>query len=193
MEPRPAILLTAFIVLTAARTLLNVWLEGLNRGSVRANLHTVPGEFVDCVDAGQMAQSARYSLAKSRVGMIAEVVSQAAILVLIHSGVLGALGTRLSAWRLHGIWSGLAFFLVPGTMFYLLRVPSSYYQTFVLEEQFGFNRSTLKLFILDHLKAGLLAALVFSLLLSAMPWILEIARVSQAIHCLGARGKRFEV
>jgi STE24 endopeptidase len=171
-------LLTAFIVLTAARTLVDVWLERLNQGSIRANLQTVPGEFVGYVDAGLMARSARYSLARSRAGMIAEVVSQAALLVLVLSGVLGALDARLSAWRLPVVWSGLAFFLVPGAMFYLLRLPFSYYQTFVLEEKFGFNRSTLKLFLMDHVKAGLLAALMFSLLLSAILWLIELTPAS---------------
>jgi STE24 endopeptidase len=178
MELQPATLLTAFIVLTAARTLLDLWLERLNQGSVRANLHAVPGEFAGYVDAGLMTRSASYSLARSRVGMIAEVVSQAALLGLILSGVLGALEMRLSAWGLHGIWSGLAFFLVPGVLFYLLRLPFSYYQTFVLEEKFGFNRSTLKLFILDHFKAGLLSALVFSLLLSAILWLIQLTPAS---------------
>jgi STE24 endopeptidase len=173
MELQPSTLLTAFIVLTAARTLLDVWLERLNQSSVQANLQTVPGEFAGYVDAGQMTQSARYSLARSRVGVIAEVLSQAALLALILSGVLGAIDTRLSAWRLHGIWAGLAFFLVPGALLYLVRVPFSYYQTFVIEEKFGFNRSTLRLFIMDHLKAVSLAALVFSLLLSAILWIIE--------------------
>jgi STE24 endopeptidase len=178
MELQPATLLTAFIVLTAARTFADLWLERLNQGSVRANLHAVPGEFEGYVDAGLMAQSARYSLARSRVGMIAEVVSRSALLALILSGVLGVLDARLAAWGLHGIWSGLAFFLVPGAMFYVLRVPFSYYQTFVLEEQFGFNRSTLKLFILDHLKAGLLAALVSSVLLSAILWLIQVTPTS---------------
>jgi hypothetical protein len=85
MELQPSTLLTTFIVLTASRTLVDLWLERLNQQSIQRNSQTVPREFEGYVDARQMTQSAHYSLARSCVGMIEEILIQATLLALVLS------------------------------------------------------------------------------------------------------------
>ena len=50
----------------------------------------------------------------------------------------------------------------------MLDLPFDYYQTFVIEEKYGFNQSTKRVWILDHLKSGVLSLVLFSLILSLL-------------------------
>jgi STE24 endopeptidase len=115
-----------------------------------------------------------YTGIKTRVGIAEEVVSDATLLAILLSGLLPLLVFWCGRLGLSVIAGGLFFFFVPGLINSLVELPFSYYNTFVVEERFGFNRSTLKLWVIDHIKGGLISALffaiVFSLLLLIILW-----------------------
>ena len=71
------------------------------------------------------------------------------------------------------IFMALLFFGILGIASDLLGIPFSLYGTFVIEEKFGFNRTTVKTFILDKLKGYLLGAIIGGGLLSLIVWFYE--------------------
>ncbi len=88
--------------------------------------------------------------------LLRELVSESLLLVLILSGFLAFLEGLTVKWDLHAIPAGLFFFLAPGAILYVVELPFGWYDSFVVEEKFGFNRSTLRLWIADRLKSTLL-------------------------------------
>ena len=56
----------------------------------------------------------------------------------------------------------------------ILTFPFSYYKTFVIEEKFGFNKSTLKTFILDKIKSWLMIAVIGGGLLALITWFYQL-------------------
>lgn len=72
----------------------------------------------------------------------------------------------------------LSFFWIIILLQTLLWLPFSYYQTFVIEQRFGFNKMTKKLFFLDVVKSLLLTALIWGMLLSFIVWIYTIIGVN---------------
>jgi STE24 endopeptidase len=93
-------------------------------------------------------------------------VGEVALLALILSGFLPFLVRLGAQWRLSLIPAGLLFFVLPGLILHAIEIPFDYYNTFVLEEKYGFNRYTVKLWIADQVKAGLVGAALFAVLLS---------------------------
>lgn len=130
----------------------------------------VPPEFADVVDAAQHARSQEYTRANARLNLVTETLGLAVLGIAILSGVfawLDALTMRLSD---NTILQGLAFFGLLTLASSLLSQPAAIYRTFVLEERFGFNRTTPRLFIMDRLKGAVLAVCIGTPLLAGVLW-----------------------
>jgi len=166
----PAVIALVFLRLGA-----QLGLEALNRAEVRRNADRRPAALVDVMDEATYTKAVQYTLAKSRFGTIETLFEVAVLLVLLFSGALPWLWLKFNALAPGAAWSG-ALFLV-GTMI-LLSVPAlplEWWSQFRLEEKFGFNKSTLGLWITDHVKSTLLGlAIGFPLmwaLLALVGWV----------------------
>jgi STE24 endopeptidase len=150
-------------------------LERFNRDHLQKQGGQLPEGFEGFMDEQKMEQAAAYAGERSRIGSSHLVVSELFFLGLILWGFFPLLDNRLTRLSLPLVITGLLFFIIPGLINALLDLPFDYYQTFVLEEKFGFNRSTLKLWVRDHLKSGLLSLLLFSLVFSLLLWFIQSA------------------
>ena len=103
--------------------------------------------------AEQYARWLNYSLATLRHEIITKSVITALMLALLVFGAFGALERWTSAWFDQPLLQTLAFLGMFAFLNLLVGLPSSYYKTFVIEEKFGFNKTTHKTFILDVLKS----------------------------------------
>ena len=156
------------------RISFNVWLERINLIHSRRHADKAPAGFEGFIDGSKLARTAEYEQAQTRVGILEGIVSNVTLLAILLSGLLPLLVRRSDKLGLSMITAGLLFFFVPGLIQFLVELPFSYYNTFVVEQRFGFNRSTLKLWTIDHLKAILvtivLFAAIFSTLLLFIAW-----------------------
>lgn len=91
-------------------------------------------------------------------------------LLLIFGG-FGALDTLISMHTSNPFLQTLAFFAIIGFASTIMSLPFSYYHTFVIEEKFGFNKSTKLTFWTDTLKSILLGAILGGVILSIIVWI----------------------
>jgi STE24 endopeptidase len=147
--------LVALLIL--AKWAAQLWLERLNARHVRAHAGAVPEAFKGIVDDATYAKSAQYTLAKGRLDQISLTYNTAALLLVLFSGVLPWAFHAFTQWLGGSAWAMAAFLFVTGVVLSLPGLPLDWYDQFRLEERFGFNTTTQKLWWLDRLKGLLLA------------------------------------
>ncbi|HVV73583.1 MAG TPA: M48 family metallopeptidase [Verrucomicrobiae bacterium] len=155
-----AAVLTVVLVLIIGRWVVQVLLESLNRRHVLTHSGSVPEAFKATVDEATYLKTVSYTLAKGRLHRF-EVTYDAIILLLVlFSGVL--------PWAFHAFvralgssaWAAALFLFLVGFVLSLPGLPVEWYAQFRLEQRFGFNTTTPKLWWLDRLKGLLLAAVL---------------------------------
>jgi STE24 endopeptidase len=129
----------------------------------RADEGALPEYFRDRISPEEYRRSVEYTLAKGRFQRWSSVYHAAVVLAILFSGALPALdhwSRELGAAFPPAFKApGILFCLGVGLLFSLLSLPTGLYATFVLEERFGFNKTSLKLYLADKLK-GLLIGFV---------------------------------
>lgn len=158
-------LLLIFLAFYFLQVASSLWLEKLNLDHLKRRGNQVPPSFEGFIDESKLSQITAYSIAKSRPGFIHEILTESILLAMILFGFFTGLQQYLLDHRFSYFTCALLFFLAPGLVFYVVDLPFEYHQTFVVEEKFGFNRSTLKLWISDQVKSGLISLVLFTALL----------------------------
>lgn len=145
--------------------LLNLAADLLNLKSLSGEL---PGEFEDVYDRETYARSQEYTRARTRFGLITSTVNLAALLAFWFFGGFNVLDGVVAGWNLGVIWTGLAYIGILVLMKSLLSLPFRIWSTFVIEERFGFNKTTPKTFVMDMLKGMGLAVVLGGPLLAGI-------------------------
>lgn len=131
----------------------------------------LPQEAQGIYDAERYASWLAYDRTKGRLSNFSSILSLVGILAILFSGGFQLLNRFLLGFSDHPIVLTLLFFGVLGIASSLLSLPFAWYSTFVIEERFGFNRTTIKTFWLDRIKGGLMSAIFGGGLLSLIMWI----------------------
>ena len=162
-----------FIVLVGLTLTTQLWLAWRHRRYVQARRSAVPAAFKEKISLAAHQKAADYTLAKTRFGMLEAII--ASVLLLLWT-VAGGLDLLDSAWR-QLAWgqlaTGTAFMLSAFLFMGLIDLPTSIYHTFVLEERFGFNKTTPATFISDLIKQTLLMLIIGTPLLMAVLWLMQ--------------------
>ena len=132
---------------------------------------TVPAELGDLMDSEKLDQARAYLTAHSRAGLVCSITSLGALLGFWFAGGFGWLDDWARSVTHSLVPAGLVFLTVMFLGQALLALPFSIYDTFVIENRFGFNRATPATFIMDRLKGLLLAAAIGLPLAAAVLWI----------------------
>jgi STE24 endopeptidase len=146
------------------------YLEYLNSTSLSVKL---PVALKGIYNEEQYARSQEYEKVKSRFSLITASLSFLVIILMFALGGFGWLDTYLRQYTQNPIWLALLFFGIIGFASDILTFPFGWYSTFVIEERFGFNKTTVRTFLFDHLKSLLLTALIGGGLLALIVWIYE--------------------
>ncbi len=149
-----------FVLAVIVGTALQLWLAGRQVAAVAAHRTQVPEPFGEQISASDHAKAADYTIATVRFRRI-ETVFDALVLLALTLG--GGLADIDALWRRTGWsqpWLGTGVILTLLGVTGLLGLPFSLWRTFRLEARFGFNRLTLRLFIVDRLKSLVLATVI---------------------------------
>ena len=120
----------------------------------------VPDGFQDYYDEEKYAKSQLYLQDKTKLGLISSTFSLVLILLVIYFGLFGRLDEFVRSNSTHYIFSGLLFFGILFLINDILNLPFSLYSTFVIEEKYGFNKTSINTFINDKFKGyGLVVVL----------------------------------
>lgn len=133
----------------------------------------IPDELKDVYKNDDMERSKEYLRVRTRFSFLSELFSLALVLMFWFSGGFEWLDVLLRELIAEGIWRGIAYIGLLALAQSLLSLPFSLYSVFVIEERFGFNKSTPGVFFTDKLKALLLGALLGVPLLYLVLWLLE--------------------
>ncbi|MBN3039034.1 MAG: M48 family metallopeptidase [Candidatus Omnitrophica bacterium] len=150
-----------------AEYVLEVFVERLN---LRSASGLLPSEFQGYYDAQKYRKAQEYLKDNTRFKIIKSSFFTAVIVVFILRGGFNLVDKFARSFALGPIATGLVFagVLLLGLKF--IGVPFSVYHTFVIEEKFGFNRSSVKTFVLDFIKSLFLGAIIGGLVFSVVLW-----------------------
>ncbi|MFT7723685.1 MAG: M48 family metallopeptidase [Roseateles sp.] len=174
----------AFALALAASLLLRFWLSSRQIRHVAAHRGRVPLAFAGRVPLSAHQKAADYTVARGRFGLLAMAFDAAVLLGWTLLGGLGALNAWVldasqallglgPGWQAMGYQLGLvAAFVLIGA---LLELPWQLWATFRIEQAFGFNRTTPRLYAADALK-GLLVGVVLGLpIVALILWLMGAA------------------
>jgi len=164
-----------FCALLVAGLLTRFWLATRQVRHVAAHAHQVPGAFAQTISADAHLKAARYTVAKTRHGMLEAAWSAALLLAWTLLGGLQALDQWVSGWAAPGLWQQVLLLLAFVAIGALLDLPWNAYTTFRLEARFGFNRTTPRLWWTDGAKGLLLGAALGTPLAAAVLWLMASA------------------
>ncbi len=172
----PSELLTvAFAAALVAGLVVKFWLASRQIRFVAWHRDTVPSVFAQTVALSAHQKAADYTVTKARFGLLELVFGAAVLLGWTLLGGLDALNRGLLGWFGPGMTQQLAllgcFALVGG----LLDLPFTLYQTFVIEQRFGFNKMTLNLWLADLLKSTVLGAAIGLPVAALILWLMGAA------------------
>jgi STE24 endopeptidase len=156
-----------FLLAVGASCATRLWLTQRQAANVAHHRNTVPAPFAASVSAAEHAKAADYTIAKLRFGRITLLVDAVLLLWLTLGGGIAALDLLWRGTRWPQPWLGVAVMGSVALVAELVNLPFSVWRTFGLEARFGFNRTTVALFIADHLKGLALAVLIGGPLLIA--------------------------
>ena len=172
----------AVIVLVAllGEFLLHLVADVLNLRALRPE---PPAEFADVYDAEHYRRSQEYTRVRTRFGWLPSAFHLVVVLVFWWAGGFDWLDQQLRSLGLGPVATGLLFFGCLGLARSILSLPFGWYSTFVIEERFGFNKTTAKTFWGDWLKGLLLAVVLGGLLAAAVLWFFGWAGSNAWLWC----------
>ncbi|MCL2403019.1 MAG: M48 family metallopeptidase [Coriobacteriia bacterium] len=150
-------------------------------GQVRAALNrsrmsdTLPKELIGIYDADDYARQQQYQRVSGKFSLISGSASTLMFLLVLFFGVLGSLEGLLQQVTTHYVLLPLLFVLVIVVFASLFSMPFDYYSTFVIEERFGFNKSTKATFFLDALKNLLLMSVIAGVVIGIVSFLYHLS------------------
>lgn len=161
-------LTTAFLAALILHLAVESWLAIRQMAYVSKHRDHVPPSFSGAVSPADHAKAADYTVARQRLGMLEAVFDSAILLLLTLGGGIARLGEFTYRWFDDPLLRGTAHVLAVLAVLAVLSIPFSAYRTFVLEERFGFNRTTVRMFLSDLLKGGILGLLLGGAVIAAV-------------------------
>jgi STE24 endopeptidase len=135
----------------------------------------LPPELEGIYDRENYRKSQQYLRTNQRFSQLTESFNFILVMGMLVFGGFGFLDGLIRQVTVHPILMALLFFGIIGLIADLLGTPFSIYSIFVIEEKFGFNKTTPKTFILDKLKGWLLGILIGGGLMALVVWIYSVS------------------
>ena len=165
----------AFLCALALQLAARFWLSRRQIAFVMAHRNEVPSAFAGVVPLADHARAASYTAAKQRLALFDSVLGAALLLWLTLGGGIDTVGQWIARSGVTGWLKETLHVLGVFALLGAAGLPLSAYRTFGLEQRFGFNRTTVRTFVLDILKAWTLAALLGGPVVALVLWIMDSA------------------
>ncbi len=164
------LILSIILVILLISQLIETALDWLN---LKAHHRELPAALADHMSASEYARGYDYHHRNYRFGLLQSLVSAAILLSVLAFGGLGWLDQQLRTVTDADVPLGLLFFLVLFLANECISLPFGWYHTFVIEEEFGFNKTTPRTFWLDKVKGYALTMVVGGAILALLIWLVE--------------------
>jgi STE24 endopeptidase len=158
--------LIAYICIYLTSFAVYMTIEGINLAYLKKFGQKVPVAFDGMIDEKELQKISRYTEDNIRFKLVQTSISKIIFLYIILSGILPWLAQSLA--QMNVIIAGLIFFAIIGLAEVLMGLPFDYYHSFVLEETYGFNTKTLKIWLVDLVKSMVVLIILGAFLLSSL-------------------------
>lgn len=169
-------LFTALFLLALALSLaLQLWLARRQVQHVLGHRAAVPAHFADRIGLAAHQKAADYTVARTRLGIVDLLLDTAVLLALTLGGGLAHISGWIAALPLGPLARDVALIVAVVALAGAIALPLTWYRTFVIEERFGFNRMTWKLWVADIVKSAAIGAALGIPLVTLMLWLMARA------------------
>jgi STE24 endopeptidase len=159
------------------------WLDYLNHVHYKMPLPSI----VDGLyNSEKLTQQRSYHNINYKVDEISSFISFVLTLAILLMEVLPWFDVVIRSYTNSAYWQALFFFIGIGLVFQLISLPFSIYSTFVIEQKFGFNKITPKLYILDMIKSIVLSLVIGGGLMFLIIWFWQITQDLFWLYAWGA-------
>ena len=168
-------LTSLFLGFLLAGTAVKLWLGVRQLRAVQAGRARVPEPFDARVSLADHQKAADYTVAGDRLAMVETVVDAALLIAWTLGGGLALLDGGVTGLALPPLATGAIVILAALVAMSVLSLPFALYRTFVIEARFGFNRTTLRLFVMDQLKGLALILVLGAPLVLLVLWLMQVS------------------
>lgn len=164
-----------FVFFLLLMTGLKFWLASRQIRHVARHAQAVPPQFASRVSLEAHRKAAAYTIARQRLAMLETAIGVAVLVALTLLGGLQVLATALTERMGSGLAAQVAIVASVALILGGVDLPFEWYRQFRIEERFGFNRMTPKLFVVDTLKSVLVSVVLGLPLLALVLWLMDAA------------------
>lgn len=162
-----------FLIVLFLKSLTKSYLDYRNISYITANRNQVPASFSHKITLADHQKAADYTIEKIRSAQFFSIIDLVTLLVFTLFGGITLLSNYALSFKLTEIQSGLLFFALLGVITSIISLPRSLYFTFKIEEKYGFNKTTVKTFILDLFKGALVSIILGGIVISSILLIMK--------------------
>lgn len=174
-----------FLLFLVASVITRLWLAHRQIRHVQTNQHSVPDAFAEKITLDEHQKAAAYTSTKIRFGRLTLAWETVWLLLWTFGGGLSLVDGWWQGMALSPIWTGIAVILSMGLLMGILDTPFSLYSTFVIEQKFGFNKMTFRLWLIDIIKGSLLMLVIGVPLIAVILWLMNQAGEYWWLHAWG--------
>jgi STE24 endopeptidase len=164
-----------FLIFVLSTSAILLWLAQRQRMSAISHRDQVPEAFRDRISLAVHQKAADYTVAKMRLEQIDTLIGAILVLVWTLGGGLNALAHLWSNSGWGEVAAGTGLMVSALLIMALIDLPLDVYRTFIVEAKFGFNRTSLGLYLADAVKQGVLLALLGTPLIALLLWLVTHA------------------
>jgi STE24 endopeptidase len=140
---------------------------------IRQHRKSVPEAFSDNISLDEHQKAAAYSIDKLKLSRVELIFSAIILLWLTLGGWINGIDQFWQGFGWSAIITGILVIFSVSLLTTLLNLPFSLIMTFVIESQYGFNRTTAKLFISDMFKGMLVSVILGAPLIALVLWLMN--------------------
>jgi STE24 endopeptidase len=163
----------ALFAFFACITSFTYWLRHINLRYLSTHGSKVPNGFEGAIDEEKLRISTAYTVDSSRLGLWDSLFDNLLLILFLFGGVLVVYDRFIGGLSASTIVAAVLFFLLLTVFQTLLGLPFDLYGTFVIEARYGFNTTTLKLWVTDLIKSQAIGAVLLAFLAGVVFWLIQ--------------------
>jgi len=164
-----------FLAFLLASVVTRLWLSQRQINHIQSHKDIVPAAFAEKVSLEEHQKAADYSTTKLKLGRFTLAWEVIWLLTWTLGGALSLVDGWWLQFELSPLWTGISVILSMTVLMSLLDLPFSLYSTFVIEERFGFNKTTVKTWLVDLIKSTGLMLVIGVPLIAVILWLMNQA------------------
>ena len=129
------------------------------------------------INSDEEYKSRRYNIEKLRVSILRNIVYVGWIIFLLSGGLVIEINSYLKSFSLNEYLHNLGVIMMVFMVIHLSMLPLSYYSTFVIEDKYGFNTSTKRLFLRDNLASLLMTLVLITIMCSVFFYVVSFTEI----------------